>query len=98
MSGRRILHRDIETHSTSDLPSVGARRYAGDQSTSVWCVGYAVDAAPARIWIPGEPIPEEFFAAASDPDWIVVAHNDAFERSVEELILAPRYGWPLIPI
>ena len=50
------------------------------------------------MWIPGQPIPEEFHAAARDPDWLIVAHNDAFERAIEEFILAPRYSWPLIPI
>jgi DNA polymerase len=93
-----ILHRDIETKSRIDLPDVGAWRYASDLSTDVWCVGYAVDDTPPQIWIPGQPIPNEFIEAARNPDWIVVAHNDAFERAVEELILAPRYGWPIVPI
>src|SRR6516165_5910458 len=92
------LFRDIETRSTLDLTDVGAWRYASEPTTGVWCVGYAVDNAPARIWIPGQPIPEEFHIAARDPDWLIVAHNDAFERAVEELILAPRYGWPIVPI
>jgi DNA polymerase bacteriophage-type len=93
-----ILHRDIETRSTIDLPDVGAWRYAGDPSTAVWCVAYAVDDAPVQIWIPGQPIPEEFHIAARDPDWLIAAHNDPFERSIEERILAPRYGWPIVPI
>src|SRR5215467_10347263 len=93
-----ILHRDIETRSTLDLPDCGAMRYAGDPNTGVWCVAYAVDDAPVKIWIPGQPIPEEFHIAARDPDWIVVAHNDAFERAIEERILAPRYSWPIVPI
>ena len=44
------------------------------------------------------PIPEEFISAARDPDWLIVAHNDAFERAIEERVLAPRFGWPIIPI
>jgi len=95
---RHVLHRDIETRSTLDLTDVGAWRYASESTTGVWCVGYTVDNAPARIWIPGQPIPEEFHIAAREPDWLIVAHNDAFERAVEELILAPRYGWPIVPI
>jgi DNA polymerase len=95
---RHVLHRDIESRSTLDLTEVGAWRYAGDPTTGVWCVAYAVDDAPAQIWIPGQPIPEEFHAAARDPDWLIVAHNDAFERTIEELILAPRSGWPIAPI
>ena len=93
-----ILHRDIETRSTLDLVGVGAQRYAGDPSTDVWCVAYAVDDGPVQIWIPGQTVAEEFHIAARDPDWLIVAHNDAFERAIEELILAPRYGWPIVPI
>src|SRR6516164_343432 len=98
MNTRHILHRDIETRSTIDLTDVGTWRYAGDPNTGVWVVAYAVNDAPAQIWIPGQPVPEEFHIAARDPDWLIVAHNDAFERAVEELILAPRYGWPIVPI
>jgi DNA polymerase len=97
-SQMHILHRDIESRSTLDLPDVGAWHYAGDPNTGIWCVAYAVNDAPVQIWIPGQPIPEEFFEAARNPDWIVVAHNDAFERAIEERILAPRYGWPIVPI
>jgi DNA polymerase len=93
-----ILPRDFETRSTLDLTEVGAWRYASDPSTDVWCVGYAIDDGPPQIWTPGQPIPEVFFTAANDPNWTTIAHNDAFETPVEECILAPRYGWPLIPI
>jgi DNA polymerase bacteriophage-type len=93
-----LLFRDIETRSTLDLSGVGVRRYAAEPTTDVWCVSYAVDDAPAKIWIPGQPVPKEFHLAARDPDWLVVAHNDQFERTVEELVLMPRYGWLLAPI
>ena len=93
-----ILYRDIECRSTLLLTKVGAWRYAADPSTEILCIGYAVDDAPVKIWTPNEPIPEEFFAAAREPDWFVVAHNDQFETALEERILTPRYGWPLIPI
>jgi DNA polymerase len=93
-----VLYRDIETRSRIALAKSGAWRYAADPSTEVLCVGYAIDDAPAHIWAPDQPIPEEFHTAAHDPDWLIVAHNDAFERAIEEHILAPRYGWPLVPI
>ena len=94
-----ILFRDIETRSVQDLVKVGAWRYAADPSTEeVLCVGFAIDAAPAKIWTPDQPIPPEFFEAARDPRWFVVAHSDTFERAIEELVLTPRFGWPLVPI
>jgi DNA polymerase bacteriophage-type len=97
-SGDHILFRDYETRSTLDLKCVGAWRYAADPTTDVWCAAYAVDDDPVKLWVPGDPVPPEFIEAANNPDWIVSAFNDHFERVVEKLILAPRYGWPLAPI
>jgi DNA polymerase len=93
-----ILHRDFETRSTIDLPDVGAWRYAAEPTTDIWCCAYAVDDGPVKLWLPGQPIPEEFQIAARDPDWVVAAHNDQFETAIETRILAPRYGWPIVPI
>jgi DNA polymerase len=62
------------------------------------CVAFAVDDAPVQLWTPGQPIPKEFVEAARDPSWHVCAHNDGFESSIEELVLAPRFGWPLVPL
>ena len=93
-----ILYRDIETRSTLDLKKVGVWRYAAEPSTGVWCVSFAIDDGSAQLWMPGQPIPEAFVEAARNSDWLVVARNDAFERAIEEQILAPRFGWPLVPI
>jgi DNA polymerase len=93
-----VLHRDFESRSAIDLTAVGARRYAADVSTEVLCIGYAVDDGPVQIWTSAQPIPEAFHEAARDPAWIVVAHNDGFETAVEELVLGPRFGWPLVPL
>ena len=92
------LYRDIETYSVTQLKVVGAHRYASDPSTGIYCVAYAVDDEPVQLWRPGDPVPSEFIEAANNPDWIVVAHNDAFESAIEQCILAPRYGFPLIPL
>jgi DNA polymerase len=93
-----LLVWDIETRSTADLEAAGVWRYAADSTTEVLCVGYAVDAAAPQIWLPGEPIPVPFVEAACDPDWNVIAHNWQFERAIATHILAPRFGWPLIPL
>ena len=89
---------DLETRSPVPLDVAGAWRYAADPRTEVLCVGYAVDDAEPRIWVPGEPIPQEFIIAASDPSWLVIAHNFAFERAISTHILQPRFGWPAIPL
>jgi DNA polymerase bacteriophage-type len=93
-----ILFRDYETRSKLDLKNVGAWRYASAPDTGIWCIAYAVDDDPVQLWIPDQPVPEEFHAAAHDSDWLIVAHNDAFERAIEQHILETRYGWPIVPI
>jgi DNA polymerase len=93
-----VIFRDVETRSVLNLAKVGAWRYAGDPSTEVLCLAYAVDDAPVRVWTPGQPIPEEFNIASADPAWLIVAHNDQFESAIEERILIPRHGWPIVPI
>jgi DNA polymerase len=93
-----VLFRDIETRSPLNLKIVGAHRYATDPTTEVLCIGYAVDDGPAEIWIPGQPIPARFIEAEQDPSWQIVAHNDMFERVIEEHILGLRFAWPLVPL
>jgi DNA polymerase bacteriophage-type len=93
-----VLHRDYETRSQAILKTVGAPRYAAHPSTEILCCCYAVDDEPVKFWRPGDPVPTEFVVAAQSQNWIVAAFNDAFETAIEKLILAPRYGWPVIPI
>jgi DNA polymerase bacteriophage-type len=93
-----ILFRDFETRSTLSLPDVGAWRYATHPETEIWCCAYALDDGPIGLWKPGDPVPPEFIAAAQDPAFVVCAFNDAFERLIEQHIMAPRYGWPVVPI
>jgi DNA polymerase len=81
-----------------DITKSGAWRYASDASTDVWCLAYAVDDEPVQMWLPGDPIPPAWLEAATNLEWIVCAHNDAFERRIEQHIMGPRYRWPLVPI
>jgi DNA polymerase len=78
------LHRDVETRSQAVLKTVGALRYASNPSTEVLCCAYAVDHAPVQLWRPGDPVPAEFMTAAQSPNWVVAAHNDAFETAIEK--------------
>ena len=96
--GQHVLHRDFETRGVLVLGKVGVHRYAADPRTEVLCCAYAVDNEPVQLWLPGDPVPPEFIEAANNPNWIVVAHNAAFEMAIEQHILGPRFGWPLIPI
>lgn len=89
---------DIETRSTLDLGDAGAWKYAAAPTTEVLVACYAVDDGPVETWVPGQLIPQVFITAARDPNWLVAAHNDQFERAIETRLLGPRYGWPSIPI
>src|SRR5262245_47392267 len=93
-----ILFRDYETRSTIDLKRVGGYKYATHASTDVWCCAFAVDDGPINLWTPGMDAPAEFIEAARNPAWVVSAFNDAFERRLEQFIMAPRYGWPIVPL
>ena len=55
--------------------------------------------APCSCVRPGvDPVPPEWLEAAANPAWRVVAHNDAFESAIEQHVLHPRYGWPIVPL
>jgi DNA polymerase bacteriophage-type len=93
-----VLHRDVETRSQAILRTIGTHKYAVDPRTDVLCCAYAIDDEPVRLWTPGDAVPEAFVEAARNPAWIVCAHGDHFETAIEQHILGPRFGWPLIPV
>jgi DNA polymerase bacteriophage-type len=93
-----VLHRDYETRSCALLKKVGVYRYATDPSTEILCAAFAVDDEPVRLWLPGDPILPECIEAARNTNWLAAAHYDPFETAVEQHILAPRFGFPLIPL
>jgi DNA polymerase bacteriophage-type len=92
------LHRDYETRSKANLKKVGLHVCANDPTTEIICIAFAVDDGPVQRWFPGDPIPEVWFEAAANLNWTAHAHNDPFESAIEERILHPRYGFPLIPM
>jgi DNA polymerase len=93
-----VLHRDYETRSRVNLKKVGAHKYAAHPSTEFLCAAYAVDDGPVQLWVPGNPLPEVWFEAARNTNWVAAAHGDHFETAIEQYILAPGFGFPLIPI
>jgi DNA polymerase bacteriophage-type len=97
-SVQHVLHRDYETRSRVDLRKVGVHRYAADPSTEVLCAAFAVDDGPVQLWRLGAPCPVELFEAEANPSWCVAAHNDAFETAVEQHVLHPHNGWPIVPL
>jgi len=96
--GAHALHRDFETRSQVDLKKVGVHKYAAHPTTEVLCAACAADDGPVQLWLPGNPPPDAWFEAERNPNWNVAAHGDHFESAIEQHILAPRFGFPLIPI
>lgn len=47
---------------------------------------------------PRRPHPNRIQRGAQNPDWLVSAFNDQFERLMEQHIMGPRYGWPTVSI
>lgn len=90
-----ILHIDLETRSTLELPEVGVHKYATGEHTDVWCMGWAFDDEEPAIWTPGvAPWPAIIHHVRAGG--LVTAHNAAFELQIWNHILVPRYGWPVL--
>jgi DNA polymerase len=90
---------DVETRSAASLRNNGAWRYAADPTTEVLCLCYAIDDGEIAIWLPGQPVPAPFLAAAAKPTaWRTIAHNAEFERAVLEHVLVPKHGFPPIAL
>jgi DNA polymerase family A/CHC2 zinc finger len=88
-----FLFFDAETFSAAKLDVVGTWQYVTDPSTEITCVAYALNDAAPKIWLPGQPVPEEF-----NPEATLVAHNFMFERTLLTHILGPRHGFPEVPL
>ena len=87
---------DVETYAGAVGIEVGHHRYATDPQTDVLCVAWVAMDALGRVlhdtlssWTPGDPVPS--WAAGNGDAW---AWNVAFDRTIYDAILVPRYGWP----
>lgn len=86
------IHIDVETKSTIDLRKVGAHVYAEHPDTDLLLAAYAVNDAPAQLWLPGQKPPEAVADAVAE-GWEVHAFNAAFERLMIREVGGPRHGW-----
>lgn len=85
-----IVGIDFETASAADLKTVGAWAYSLHPSTRVWCAVYGTTGG-LKSWRIGD-LPPSFPAGCT-----MLAHNCAFEKSIWQNVLTPRYGWPAMP-
>lgn len=84
---------DFETRSLCDLKGCGAWVYAEHPTTVIICLSYSFNSGEPKLWVPGDPDPEDLFEAALRGDW-VVAHHAQFEKAIWTRIMTPVYGWP----
>jgi len=72
---------DTETRAWVDI-SAGTDRYTRQAECII--VTYAFATGPAKIWFPRvDPLPpRDFLDAINDPEFILIAHNSAFDRLV----------------
>lgn len=91
MSGLEI---DFETRSAVDLRKRGVYIYMADASTEPLMASFKIDGSPVARWRPPQPCPPEIVAHV-EAGGMISAHNAAFERLLWQMILTPRYGWPV---
>lgn len=89
---------DFENRSYADLKKVGSWAYSLDPTTDVICCAWGIDYESVQSWWPGkyetDHMPRDLFDALSNGH-VIEAHNVAFERSIWENVMAPKYGWAL---
>ena len=78
----RELGIDIETYSSNDLVNCGVYKYVEAPDFTILLFAYSVDGGPVVCvdFAMGEKLPDDVFAALTDPDVIKTAFNVAFER------------------
>jgi DNA polymerase bacteriophage-type len=77
----KIIFLDTETRSRTDI-SAGTDRYTRDAECRI--VTYAFVTGPAKIWFPFiDPLPpRDLMDALNDPEFLILAHNAAFDRLI----------------
>lgn len=89
------LEIDFETRSDVDIRKRGVYVYMESPNTSPLLASYKLNGGPGRRWRAGEPCPPEIVAHV-EAGGEVHAHNNQFERLLWQMILTPRYGWPVL--
>jgi len=97
---------DFETRSMVDLRKSGVYPYAEHPSTDVWCMAYAIDGGPVKVWSPFLPEPAPHLAELTPllhqglldalPGAELRAWNSGFECVIWREIMVKRYGFPAV--
>jgi len=79
---------DYETQSEVDLKKLGAVEYAKHHSTKVLCLRIKKNKEKAKLWLPGDDLPDEMIEALEDKDFVFTAHNALFEYCMTRFVLS----------
>ena len=87
---------DFETRSYADLKKTGAWAYSEDPTTDTICSCHGIGYEPIQEWNFEEDagMPDDLRHAVKT-GCLIEAHNVAFERSVWQNVMVPKYGWIL---
>lgn len=88
-----MIYLDFETRSACDISTAGAWTYSEHPSTKVLCMCWAKDDNEVQLWLPGQPVPKEFFKEKE-----FEAHNASFEQAIWNNICVPQHGFPKLEI
>ena len=85
-----ILHFDIETRSVLDVSEVGPNAYARHPSTEMIAAAWSIQRGNFRSKIKSWNKTQGEFRPPIEGEFIIFAHNSAFERAMWNYNLAPR--------
>lgn len=92
----QILSVDFETRATFDLRKGGVYPYAEHPDTDLWCMAFAFDDEPVRIWYRGDPFPLEMARHIINRGEMR-AWNAQFERIIWNKVGVLKHGFPYCP-
>ena len=84
---------DVETYSPTDI-TAGAWMYSRDPNAELLCFAPSIDGHCLDLWIPGQPLPQEWLAAVYGAGHWVVAFNWWFEYCIFNNIMVRQLGLP----
>lgn len=94
LSGANAIYLEIKTRSVCDRRKVDPCDYAGNWSTDVRVVGYAIGDSDGALWHPGDPVPPQLTQAIASGSPLI-SYDAPFHRALFIAIMGPRYGWPV---
>ena len=94
---------DTETYSESDITVEGGFKYTTDPSTELTCMSYKIDSERTKLWYArkDKDIPNDLYNAVMDcslGQGKALAFNATFDMRVWNLIVAPTFNVPEIPL